>query len=112
MKKLIIAAIALLSLASCGVGNYSVTSGKGDAAAISFTTPKTTPIVVTVDDNTYTLDSVKDKAWKTDRKIKPTAKNTIKTTPGAHDVKVEMNGQVVFTKKVFLSADEHKVIEL
>ena len=112
MKKILIAAITVLLLAGCGVGNYSVTSGKADEGAISFTSAKSMPITVTIDNSTYELSSVKDKQWKTDRKIKETAKNTLKVTPGAHDVKVLIDGDEVFSKKLFISASEHKVIEL
>ena len=112
MKKIIIAAISALLLTSCGVGSYSVSSGKADEAAISFTTAKATPITVTIDDATYDLSSVKDVAWKTDRKIKKTAKNTIYLTPGTHNVTVVIAGNQVYSKKLFLSASEHKVVEL
>lgn len=112
MKKIIIAAISALLLSSCGVGSYSVTSGKADLAAISFTSAKTTPITVTVDDTTYEILSVKDVAWKTDRKIKKTAKNTITLTPGTHKVSVVIKDAEVYSKTIFLSTQDHKIIEL
>lgn len=112
MKRFIIAAIAALIFTSCGVGNYTVSSGKADECALSFVSAKAADIVVYVGNDTYRIQSVKDKAYRTDRKIKATAQNTIKLAPGTHDVKVECNGQVVFTKKLFISASEHKIVEL
>ena len=112
MKKTILAALSVLLLSSCGVGSYSVTSGKSDEGAISFTTAKRTMITVSVDDTAYDMYSVRDRAWKTERKIKQTARNTIMLTPGTHMVKVAMGGTEVYSKKLFISASEHKVIEL
>ena len=113
MKKLIFAAMAsVLLLSGCGVGNYSISSGKADESAISFTSPKAEDIVVTIDGASHQVKSVKTKTFKTDRKIKQTAQNTIRIAPGTHEVKVEKEGQPVFSKKLFLSASEHKVIEL
>jgi len=116
MKKIIIAAITVLLLSSCGVGSYSVTSGKADVAAISFTSTsiksKTAPITVTVDGTAYEVSCVKDVAWKTDRNIKKTAKNTISLTPGTHKVTVILNGAEVYSQTVFLSTRDHKIIEL
>ena len=116
MKKILMAVFAavlsLLALSSCGVGNYSVASGKADECAISFTSAQTTAVEVTIDGNVYNINSVKDKAWKTDRKIKPTAKNTLYIKPGQHDVSVTMKGTQVYSHKIFVSAGEHKVIEL
>jgi hypothetical protein len=55
---------------------------------------------------------VKQKAYKSGRNIKQTALNTIKIGQGQHEVKVVMNGTDVFSKKLFLSTGEHKIIEL
>lgn len=112
MKKILIAVSISLLFTACGVGNYTVSSGKADEGAISFTSAKAEDIVVSVDNTTYEINSVKDKAYRTDRKIKQTASNTIRLAPGAHDVKVEKEGQVVFSKKLYISASEHKIIEL
>ena len=110
-KSIIIAALTIL-LTGCGVGNYSVQSGVEDAAFISFTDDAKQDITVTVDDQTYVLKTVKQKAYKSGRNIKQTALNTIKTGTGQHEVKVVMNGTDVFSKKLFLSTGEHKIIEL
>ena len=110
-KSMIIAALTIL-LTGCGVGNYSVQSGVEDAAFISFTDDAKQDITVTVDDQTYILKTVKQKAYKSGRNIKQTALNTIKTSTGQHEVKVVVNGTEVFSKKIFVSAGEHKIIEL
>ena len=112
MKNIVIACAVSLLLCACGVGSYSISSGKADECAISFTTLKSTPISVVVDGKTYEMSSVKDKAWKTDRQIRQTAENTIKLTPGAHEVKVSIEGKEVYSKKLYISASEHKVVEL
>ena len=112
MKKLMIIAAFTMLLTGCGVGNYSVQSGVEDASFISFTDDVKQDITVTVDDQTYVLKTVKQKAYKSGRNIKQTALNTIKTTPGQHEVKVVLNGNEVFGKKLFLSTGEHKILEL
>ena len=112
MKKLMIIAAFTTLLAGCGVGTYSVQSGVKDAAFISFTDDLKQDITVNVDNQTYTLQTVKQKAYKSGRNIKQTALNTIKTTPGQHEVKVMLNGNQVFKKKIFLSTGETKIIEL
>ncbi len=99
-------------LCSCGVGSYSISSGKADEGTLSFVSESKTPITVTVDGTAYDIHTVKTKAWRKDRNIRQTALNTIVTTPGTHDVVVKISGKEVYSKKVFISAQEHKVIEL
>ena len=112
MKKLIFMAAFSVFLTGCGVGTYSVQSGVEDAAYLTFTDDAKEQIVVKVDDNTYTLNTVKQKAYKSGRNIKQTALNPIKTGTRQHEVKVVMNGTEVFSKKIFVSTGEHKIIEL
>jgi uncharacterized protein YxeA len=112
MKKLMIIAAFTMLLTGCGVGTYSVQSGVEDAAFISFTDDVKQDITVTVDNQTYVLKTVKQKAYKSGRNIKQTALNTIKATPGQHEVKVVVEGKEVYGKKLFLSAGEHKILEL
>ena len=99
-------------LVSCGVGSYSISSGKADEGMISFVSESKTPITVTIDDDSYNVYTVKTKAWRKDRNIKKTAQNTIFLTPGQHNVIVNMNGKEVCNKKVFISTQEHRIIEL
>ena len=112
MKKYLILPIITLLLTSCGVGIYSTQSGKEDAAYISFVDDKSQEITVKIDDTEYTVQTVKQKVYKSDRNIKKLAINSIKITPGEHQVKVISNGNQIFNKKVFLSIAETKIIEL
>ena len=112
MKKLFVIAAFIMTLTSCGVGTYSVQSGVEDAAFISFTNDVKQAIVVNIDNNAYTVETVKQKAYKSGRNIKQTALNTIKLTPGQHVVSVTLNGNQIYSHKVFLSTGETKIIEL
>lgn len=112
MKKIIIALVSALFITGCGVGSYSVSSGKADEGMLSFVSAHKSPVIVTVDNRTFNISTVKAKAWSKDRNIKKTAQNMIFLTPGQHDVTVVMNGKKVYQKKVFISTQEHKIIEL
>lgn len=112
MKKFILAAFAALFLVGCGVGTYSVASGRPDEAAISFVSGSKYDIEVAIDDATYTVQTVKTIDYKAKKNIKQTAKNTITMTPGKHELTVKRSGQVVYSKTIFVSVGEHKVVEL
>ncbi len=112
MKRIILLLITAIAVYGCGVGTYSVSSGKEDVASLSFTATATTPLVVVVDDTEYSVNAVKQKAYKADRKIKATAYNTITITPGKHNVRVLSNGQEVYNKTLFISTSEHRIIDL
>lgn len=112
MKKIILAIFGALLLTGCGVGTYSLSSGKPDDAAISFTSTTKQPIVVVIDGTEYNVETVKTKGYRTDRDIKKTALNTIKVQPGQHDVKVLVAGDEVYNKKLLISTAEHRVVAL
>ena len=112
MKKFIFIVAFSVFLTGCGVGTYSIQSGVEDAAYISFTDDVRQEIVVNVDNKTYNIDTVRHKAYKSDRNIKQTAKNTIKLTPGQHNVSVLLDGREVYSHRVFISTGETKIIEL
>ena len=112
MKKFIFITALSVFLSGCGVGTYSVQSGIEDAAYLSFTDDVKQEISVNVDSKTYNVYTVKHKAYKRDRNIKQTTKNAIKLTPGQHNVSVLINGNKVYSHKVFLSTGETKIIEL
>ena len=112
MKKILAIAALLLAMASCGVGTYSVESGKSEQASVSFVAQTSYPVTVTVDGTTYDVDTVKLKDWRTDRRIKQTAKNTIKLAPGKHEIIVTAKGNEVLKDTIFLSNNESKIIEL
>lgn len=114
MKKILIALIAAISLVSCGVGSYSVSSGKEGKSAISFTsdTKKPVEILVSIDGKEYNVQTVTQKTYRVDRKIKETTLNTIYLENGKHTVQVSMDGNKVYEKQIFLSAEEHRIVEL
>lgn len=100
-------------ITSCGVGSYSVSSGSEDYGYLSFTSSDNYNITAEVDSSEkYSLETVKTKKYKKDRKIKRTSNNTIRLAPGSHAISVTgASGQTV-TKNVFISTGEHKIIEL
>ena len=115
MKKILFVAVSLLfvlAFTGCGVGHYSVSSGREDAAALSFESSAETPIVVSVDGQNFETSTVKKIAHKTRRDIKKTAMYLLQIMPGTHDVKVTKDGAEVFAKKIFVSTGETKIIEL
>ena len=112
MKKILLIALLSVFMASCGVGSYTVTTGLEDKSSISFVTDKKQEIVVTVDGQQYNVETVKLKNYRNDRSLKRTVENTIEITPGQHDVRVALDGNVIYTQKIFVSAGENKVVEL
>ena len=112
MGRLLLIVAFSMFLTGCGVGVYSIQSGYSDVAQVVFTDEGTGEIVVNVDGETYNVNTVKHKAYKSGRDIKRTAENSIKLTPGQHNVSVLLNGTEVYDNKVFISAGETKVIEL
>ena len=109
MKKILAIAVLLLAMASCGVGTYSVESGKSEQ---SFVAQKSYPVTVTIDGKAYEVKTAKLKDWRTDRRIKQTAQNTIKIEPGKHEIIVTSNGEEVLKETVFLSNNESRIIGL
>lgn len=112
MKKIFLAAVCSMLLTACGVGTYSVVSGKDGGALISVSDIESVPVTIVVDGTQYSVNTVKTSRFKKDRKIKETSANTIKITAGQHDVSVLKGGQEVYSKKIFVSDSEHRVIEL
>lgn len=112
MKKFVFAACAALFLTGCGVGSYSLSSGRADEATVSFTDTENYNIVVSVDDDTYNVQTVKTKSYKADRKIKQTSENTIRIATGQHRISVKADGKEIYAKNIFVSAGEHRIIEL
>lgn len=113
MKKLIsLSVCCFLLLCSCGVGSYSVSSGRADEGMLSIVSAKGDAVSVNVDGEVYDIHTVKTKAWRKDRNIKKTAKNTIFLAPGQHNVVITSQGREIFSKTLFISAQEHKIVEL
>ena len=112
MKRIIPFLFGILLFCSCGTGSYTVNSGKADEGKLSFASERRENIAVAIDGNNFQVKTVSAKTWKKDRNIKSTAQNTVFLSPGQHHVTVVMNGQEVLDKQIFISAQEHKVIEL
>lgn len=114
MKKIILILFAAitLSLTSCGVGNYSVVSGNADEASVCFVATEKFDITVNIDGNTYNIETIKDKQYKTRRNIKKTAQQEITLTPGCHKISVTRDGIEIYNHEIFVSNTEVKVIEL
>ncbi len=112
MKKVLLIAFLSVFMAGCGVGSYTLTTGLADEASITFVADDNYEIVVTVDDQQYNVETVELKDYRKDRSIKGTVENTIVLTPGTHEVKVILDGNEIYTHKVFVSAGESKVVEL
>lgn len=112
MKKILAIAILMLTMVGCGVGTYSNTSGKSEKASVAFVADTEYAITVDIDGTSYNVNTVALKAYRKDKRIKETAKNTIKLTPGKHDIKVTANGKELKKDVIFLSNNESKIIEL
>ena len=109
MKKLLLFLSAALLLTGCGVGSHTVVSGQADEAGVVFFADKELTVEVTIDQQTYRVNTVAESDFKTKRNIKKTALNTIPVKPGQHDVTVFYR---VLTQKIFVSAGDTKTIKL
>ena len=112
MKKIIAILVLMLTMAGCGVGTYSHNSGKSEKAGVSFVDNDKYPVTVSIDAVSYNVNTVKLKDYRTDRRIKQTAKNTIYIAPGKHEIVVTSKGNQVLKDTLFLSNNESRVIEL
>lgn len=112
MKKLFIITLFAMLITSCGVGTYSVSSGKPDDGYVCVTDDIKQDIVVKIDYKEYNIETVKTKAYKSGRDIKKTALNSVRVQAGQHQVDVMVNGKVVLSRKVLISTGETKILEL
>ncbi len=112
MKRVLILLSAVLLLAGCGTGSHTVVSGKADEAGLVFFADRIQTIDVTIDKQTYRVNTVKNNDFKKKRNIKKTSDNLIIVKPGRHDVKVRRRGRTILTQKIFVSAGDTKVINL
>lgn len=113
MRKSFIVILLSLIFTGCGVGTYSLSSGKADKAMLSFVDSSSYNIDVTIDSSSaYKLLTIKDKAYKSNRNIKKTALNAIELSTGKHFIEVVAGGEKLYSKWIFVSAGEHKIIEL
>lgn len=113
MKKIFfLSLIFAASLTACGVGSYSVSGGVSDESYVCFVADSEYDVLATIDGKQYTTRTVKEKEFKKRRDIKNVTSEHIIVGVGTHDVKVEVNGNVVFTKKIVVSTGETKIIKL
>lgn len=112
MKKYLLIILSVLFFASCGVGTSTVTSGVADKAGLVVVASEKSDVVVTVDGTNFNVKTVKQKDFKKDRDIKKTSENTVTVTPGQHQVVITKKGVEVFSKKLFISNGETRIIEL
>lgn len=114
MKKIAVFIVAAISITlyGCGVGVYSVNSGMADESAVCFVAAKRYDINVNIDGVSYDTKTIKQKPHKARRDIKRTANRQLKVTPGRHSVKVTKDGHSIYSKEIYVSANEIKIIEL
>ena len=99
-------------LYSCGVGTYSVSAGKEDESYVCVVSPKSIEVVVSVDGTNYNVKTIKQINYKKRRNIKQTATTHIVIPVGTHELVVSQNGKTLYSKKIFVSSQETKIIEL
>ena len=114
MRKFVIAIaflICAVGFSSCS-GTQSVASGTENRAGICVSANSEFPIVVTIDDQAYETQTLKNVGYNSRRDIRKTAKRAIPTTSGRHKVEVKSNGESLYSKEVMLSKGETKIIRL
>ena len=119
MKRIIclLFVMGCLFMTNCGVGTYSHSGGVEGKSYVVFTAAQKFDILVTVDGKQYATQTIREKAYKTRRNIKKTAKLRIEIPNGKHEVVVNQGnatqaGTELFRKTVFVSDSETKVIPL
>lgn len=104
----------IVTMASCGVGGYSVSSGYDDVAGVCFVSPTKMDVVVQIDEEIYkNVEVVRKKAYKQGMHVKQTANNTISIPTGSHRVVVkDVNGRKLYDKVILVSSGQTKIIKL
>lgn len=113
MKKTIFLSLLFAAiLTACGVGSYSISGGVSDEAYVCFVADKEFSVLATIDGKQYNTRTIKSKEFKKRRDIKNTSSEHISVGVGTHDVTVEVDGNVVLSKKIIVSSGETKIIKL
>jgi len=103
--------VAITMLASCGTANQASTtiaSVSQDDACISFISKAEMPIIADVDGEIYEI-----KALGEDAKDQETVANSVVLTPGKHVIRVKsQSGTELYKRTVYISPQEHKVVDL
>ena len=108
----LVCAVSAIILSSCGVGNYTVSSGVDDRASVCFVDNHSYGIQVTIDGLSYDTKTVKDKEYKSRRNLKKIVKYAIPVDTGTHSIEVVNDGNTVYSKKIIVSTGETKIIRL
>lgn len=112
MKKFLLILFSTVFFASCGVGTYSHSSGVDDKAGIVVVATSQQTVEVYVDGAMHQVQTVKESDFKSNRNIKKRSQNTITVAPGQHTVEIVVKGQKVYSKKMYVSNSETKVVNL
>lgn len=112
MKKLSLLLIISLIFTSCGLGAYSISSGQGNYALISFVDDTTYDIIVKIDNKEYQTKTIKTKKYKPGINIKQTTQNALNISTGKHKIEVFIDNNIIYSHTIYISTNEHKIIEL
>ncbi len=112
MKRFSLLLLLSLMLTGCGVGVYSVSSGKSDSAKMTFVDDSSYDIIVKIDNVEHATQTVRVKNYKSGMNIKKTAIKAIDVSTGNHKIEVLSQGKTIYSRSIFISANEHKIIEL
>lgn len=109
MKLFIRLTFIMLLLSSCSsLGNHSRSTGLQDKAFLSFVAAEDGKAEVSIDNApTFTV-----KVNKSSKSYNQVYKNNCPIEVGTHTVTVYQNGKKVFEKKIFVSTQEVKKIEI
>lgn len=112
MKRYLLLLASAILFVSCGVGSYTHASGIDDVGCIVLVSDSKKAAEVYVDGTKYKVNSVKKDNFASKRDANKGSENIIRVAPGQHSVVVEIGGETVYSKKVYVSNSETKVIKL
>ncbi|MBO5595712.1 MAG: hypothetical protein J5917_02935 [Bacteroidales bacterium] len=113
MKKIMLRAVLLLALTSCGTSGVAVKSTKPEVAYLSFSAGETKDIIVIVDGKEYRKETIRLNSASGSTNIQQMAGSFISLDPGSHKVVVkDKSGKELCTHEIKVAAREHKMIAL
>lgn len=112
MKRLWLLLLFPLLFTGCGLGVYSVSSGKSDCAKITFVDKTSYAISVKIDGVAYENRAIKVKPYQVGLKNKKIVKHAIEVSAGRHHIEVVSQEGTIYSHYIFISSNEHKIIEL
>ena len=104
----IVFAIFLCALfSSCMTNARTESHGKEDVAYLQIVSSSYGKVDVVLDgEHSFRAETNKSGVRSTSNK------HTYKIAPGAHDIEISADGKVIFSKKIFASAGEVKIVEV